>query len=172
MVDCVANVPVGASVGAKATLEKALGGAGKSPCLTILETTGENPNDYPGYMYNSSISCFAAVKAKGEAPISRHDYKSNDTDIRVVDQGNGMVWVSVEAAGDGVAATSVFWAKIRSALAQTTKSCGLSDIVDCSVFVPPSTKDAVLTAVQHAVANSTSSNGKYAAAQLTAVKRT
>jgi hypothetical protein len=170
LVDCVVNVPAGAAVEAKHTLEKALGGAANAPCITVMETKGEDPDDYPGYMYNSSISCYAAVKAKGESKISRHQFNRNGTEIRVVDQGNGMMWLNAEASGDSVAATSGFWGEIESALAHTDRSTTLSDLVDCTVFVPPGTKDGVIKSVQRAVAHSTSSNGKYVAAQLTAVK--
>ena len=48
LVDCVANVPIGATSEAKNTLEKALGGIENAPCITVLETEGENPDDYPG----------------------------------------------------------------------------------------------------------------------------
>jgi hypothetical protein len=170
LVDCTANVPIGASTIAKATLEKALGGADNSPCITVMETKGEDPDDYPGFMYNSSISCYAAVKSKGEDEIQRHQFKVGNVDIRVVDQGNGILWLTAEAAGSSVATTKGFWAEIGSALAHVEHAPVLSDIVDCTVFLPPDTKEAAVVAVQHAVAKNTSSNGKYPAAQLTAVK--
>ena len=44
IVDCVANVLPGAAVKAQAALEHALGGGpGGAPCLTVLETKGEDP---------------------------------------------------------------------------------------------------------------------------------
>jgi len=172
IVDCIANVPAGAAVIATNTLEKALGGVDNAPCITVLETKGEDPDDYPGFTYNSSISCFAAVKQKGEGKILHHQFKSSGVVIRVVDQGNEMMWLNAEAAGSDAAATSDFWREVDSALAHAGKASalGTSDIVDCTMFIPPSTTENVITTVQQAAANNTSSSGKFVAAQLTVVK--
>ena len=55
VVDCVVNVPTGAAAAATTALVKAFGGAMRAPCLTVLETKGEDPQ------YNTSLSCVADV---------------------------------------------------------------------------------------------------------------
>ena len=169
LLDCVADVPVGSAGAAKAALQKALGGARSSPCITVLETLGEDPDDYPGNVYNSSISCFAST-AKAPAKIRRQKLTGEGVDVAVVDQGNGMAWMAAEAAGAAAAAAPGFWAEVQKALGRAHGAYALADVVDCTVFVPPGTTDGVVASVQHAVANHTGGGGQYAAAQLTAVR--
>ena len=184
LVDCVANVPAGSAPVATRTLEQALGGAANAPCLTVLETLGEDPEDYPGHVYNSSISCFASTVAAGGAAGLTHYHRGpaaedhRHTTIRAVSQGNGMVWLAAAADGVDALADPVVWGKVEAALAHSadgaSSGVGLADVVDCTVFVPEGTSAADVAAAQDAVAQRTSDSkvGGLAAvaAQLTVVQ--
>ena len=178
-----AGAQVGGAARALAALEKALGGASHAPCLTIVESQGEDP------MYNSSISCFAAVSDHGNAsdPISsRHRATATvgtaDVTTTVVTQKDGTLWLaaaanpSASAANQAVAnpaASAAFWAAIASALkAASGGTVEISDAVDCTVLVPHTTSEAAVAKIQGAARTATTdaSAGVHVAAQLTVVK--
>jgi hypothetical protein len=173
LVDCVASVPAGASAEATRTLQEALGGANGSPCITVLETLGEDPEDYPGHVYNSSISCFAST---ADAPAVVRHYQQGPrgrrhTAVKIADQGNGMVWIRAEASGRDAVAAAEFWGEVQTALTHVSFVMTTDDIVDCTLFLPPDTTETIVAAVQRAVANHTEGvGGQYVAAQLTTVK--
>jgi hypothetical protein len=196
VVDCIVNVPAGSAAAATAALEKAFGGAARAPCLTVLETKGEDPQ------FNSSISCVAAVPEtmvaarRGRAPprattatqrrvAGRHGVPQRRgvfqrrgapgpapaAAIRtaVAPGAHGTYWVTAEAlpganpGANNPAAAPAFWAAIGAALAATagargdTLSC--ADLVDCTLFLPPSLSQRGVAAVQRSAANASSGGG-------------
>eukprot|EP00040_Diaphanoeca_grandis_P043132 m.8732 g.8732 ORF g.8732 m.8732 type:complete len:449 (-) comp7107_c0_seq1:43-1389(-) len=181
LVDCVANVPLGGSDAALAALVKALGGIGKAPSLTVIESQGEDP------MYNSSISCYAAVNPDNDtksdpirgryhssAAVGEHDHLNTT----VVVQHDGMVWFASSSAGststDGTTSPATapsFWAAISHALdSATTDAVRASDIVDCTVFVPLNTQESTTMKIQQAIKVATTTTGVTVASQTTIVK--
>jgi hypothetical protein len=186
VVDCVVNVPAGSAAAAMAGLEKAFGGAAHAPCLTVLETKGEDPQ------YNASISCSAAVPEKtptqpqprqplgGREQAQHRVFRrvsggqsslSAPVTTTVAPSSHGMYWLTAEAPahtpgtspGSNPAATPMFWAEIDQALGAAANVRGEeltnSDIVDCTVFLPPALAQSEVVAVQSAAARATAGSG-------------
>ena len=174
LVSCLGNVPAGAAT-AEVALRQRIGAA----CipLTILETKGEDPQ------YNSSLTCVAATNTSRGQPahLQRFCARNDDHDghgvveVAAVRSGD-TVWVSASAAASAeshnrthtprTATTNGddnnrMWAHVQTALMNVTNNVAtLLHLVDCTLFLPPSTTATEAAAIAEAaiVASSVNKN--------------